>query len=149
MATITNFGGGIARFDIGAGKSSLAAGWLQWKSLASYMNKAKGNTAPEQKEATLLHISGRKLPKVYEILPEPTGLPGDAIVYDKVIAIMYRYFAGDVNQPFERHKLCSVRSESFKPIAHFVSRLRRQADVCGFCNTRNTQVRDQLIEGCL
>ena len=61
------------------------------------MNKAKGNTAPEQKEATLLHISGKKLLKVYEILPEPTGLPGDAIVYDKVIAILYRYFAGDVN----------------------------------------------------
>lgn len=47
---------------------------------AGYMNKAKGNTAPELKEATLLYTSGRKLQKVYKILPEPTGLPGDAIV---------------------------------------------------------------------
>ena len=34
-------------------------------------------------------------------------------------------------------------------IAHFVSRLMRRADFCGFGGTRDTQVRDQLIEGCL
>ena len=55
MVTITNFGGGIARFYLDTRKSSLAAGWLVWKAFASYMiqNKAKGNTAPAQKQATL------------------------------------------------------------------------------------------------
>ena len=47
-------------------KSSLAARWLEWKSSASYMIKAKGITDPEQKEATFLHTAGRKLQKVYE-----------------------------------------------------------------------------------
>ena len=39
--------------------------------------------------------------------------------------------------------------ESSESTAHFVSRLRRQADFSGFGDTRNIQVRDQLIEGCL
>ena len=54
MVTITNFGGEIARFYMEARKSSLAAGWLEWKAFASYMiqNKAKGNTGPAQKQAT-------------------------------------------------------------------------------------------------
>lgn len=41
MATITNLGGEIERFDIDAEKSNLAARWLEWKSSASYMIKAK------------------------------------------------------------------------------------------------------------
>lgn len=149
MATIANFGGEIEHFDMDADKSSLAARWLEWKSSASYMIKAKGITTPAQKEATLLHTAGRKLQKVYETLPEPTGLPDDANVFDKAIAKLDHYFAGNVNQPFERHKFRSMRQESSESIAHFVSRLRRQADFCGFGDTRNTHVRDQLIEGCL
>ena len=146
MATIANFGGEIEQFVMDVGKSSLAARWLEWKSSASYMIKAKGSTSPEQKEATLLHTAGRKLQKVYETLPEPTGLAEDANVYDKAIAKLDRYFAGNINQPFERHKFWSMRQETVESIAHFVSRLMRQAD---FCGTRDTQVRDQLIEGCL
>ena len=42
-----------------------------------------------------------------------------------------------------------MRQESSESTAHFVSRLRRQADFSGFGDTRNIQVRDQLIEGCL
>jgi len=47
------------------------------------MIKAKGITSPQQKEATLLHTAGRKLQKVYETLPEPTGLAEDADVYER------------------------------------------------------------------
>ena len=149
MATIANFGGKIEQFEMDVDKSSLAARWLEWKSSASYMIKAKGITSPEQKEATLLHTAGRKLQKVYETLPEPTGLAEDADVYDKAIAKLDQYFAGNINQPFERHKFRSMRQETAESIAHFVSRLMRQADFCGFSGTRDTQVRDQLIEGCL
>ena len=53
------------------------------KSSASYMIKAKGITSPQQIEATLLHTAGRKLQKVYETLPEPTGLAEDADVYER------------------------------------------------------------------
>ena len=42
-----------------------------------------------------------------------------------------------------------MRQESSELATHFMSRLRRQADFCGFGYTRNIQVRDQLIEGCL
>ena len=42
-----------------------------------------------------------------------------------------------------------MRQESSELATHFMSRLRRQADFCGFGDTRNIQVRDQLIEGCL
>ena len=103
-------------------KSSLAARWLEWKSSASYMIKAKGITDPEQKEATLLHTAGRKLQKVYETLPEPpeNQLPDDPTVYDIAIAKLDRYFAGNVNQPFERHKFRSMRQESSESTAHFV-----------------------------
>ena len=113
------------------------------------MIKAKGITSPQQKEATHLHTAGRKLQKVYETLPEPTGLAEDADVYNKAIAKLDRYFAGNINQPFERHKSRSMRQETAESIAHFVSRLMRQADFCGFGGTRGNQVRDQLIEGCL
>ena len=65
MATIANFGGEIEQFEMDIDKSSLAAGWLVWKSSASYMIKAKGITSPEQKEATVLHTAGRKLQKDY------------------------------------------------------------------------------------
>ena len=41
---------------------------------------------------------------------------------------------------------CARKQES---IVHFVSRLMRQADFCGFGGTRDTQVRHQLIDGCL
>ena len=95
-------------------KSSLAARWLEWKSSASYMIK---------EEATLLHTK-----KVYETLPEPTGLAEDADDYDKAIAKLDQYFAGNINQPFERHKFRSMRQETAELIAHFVSRLMRQAD---------------------
>ena len=59
---------------MGVEKSSLAARWLEWKSSASYMIK---------EEATLLHTAGRKLQKVYETLPEPTGLAEDTDVYER------------------------------------------------------------------
>ena len=103
MATIANFGGEIEHFDMDAEKSSLATRWLEWKSSASYMIKAKGITDPEQKEATLLHTAGRKLQKVYETLPEPpeNQLPDDPTVYDIAIAKLDCYFAGNINQPFE------------------------------------------------
>lgn len=140
MATIANFGGEIAHFDMDAGKSSLAARWLECKSSVSYMIKAKDIKAPEQKEATLLHTTGRKLQKVYETLSEPTALADDANVYDKAIAKFDRYFAAKVNQPFEGHKFRSVRQESSESIPHFVTRRKRQADFCGFGNTRNTQL---------
>ena len=94
MATIANFGGEIEHFDMDAEKSSLATRWLEWKSSASYMIKAKGITDPQQKEATLLHTAGRKLQKVYETLPEPpeNQLPDDPTVYDIAIAKLDRYF---------------------------------------------------------
>ena len=122
MATIANFGGEIEHFDMDAEKSSLATRWLEWKSSASYMIKAKGITDPEQKEATLLHTAGRKLQKVQETLPEPpeNQLPDDPTVYDITIAKLDRYFAGNVNQPFERHKFRSMRQESSESTAHFV-----------------------------
>ena len=122
MATIANFGGEIEHFDMDAEKSSLATRWLEWKSSASYVIKAKGITDPEQKEATLLHTAGRKLQKVYETLPEPpeNQLPDDPTVYDIAIAKLDRYFAGNVNQPFERHKFRSMRQESSESTAHFV-----------------------------
>ena len=41
MATITNFGSEIEQFEMDVDKSSLAAGWLEWKSSASYMIKGK------------------------------------------------------------------------------------------------------------
>ena len=121
MATIANFGGEIEHFDMDAEKSSLATRWLEWKSSASYMIKAKGITDPEQKEATLLHTAGRKLQKVQETLPEPpeNQLPDDPTVYDITIAKLDRYFAGNVNQPFERHKFWSMRQESSESTAHF------------------------------
>ena len=122
MATIANFGGEIEHFDMDAEKSSLATRWLEWKSSASYMIKAKGITDPQQKEATLLHTAGRKLQRVYETLLEPpeNQLPDDPTVYDITIAKLDRYFAGNVNQPFERHKFRSMRQESFESTAHFV-----------------------------
>ena len=122
MATIANFGGEIEHFDMDAEKSSLATRWLEWKSSASYMIKAKGITDPEQKEATFLHTAGRKLQKVYETLPEPpeNQLPDDPTVYDIAIAKLDRYFAGNVNQPFERHKFWSMCQESSESTAHFV-----------------------------
>ena len=42
-----------------------------------------------------------------------------------------------------------MRQETAESIAQFVSRLMRQADFCGCGGKRDTQVRDQLIEGCL
>ena len=42
-----------------------------------------------------------------------------------------------------------MRQESSELATHFMSRLRRQADFCGLGDTRNIQVRDQLIEVCL
>ena len=92
IATIANFGGEIEQFEMGVEKSSLAARWLEWKSSASYMIK---------EEATLLHTAGRKLQKVYETLPEPPGLAEDADDYDKAIAKLDQYFAGNrgINRP--------------------------------------------------
>ena len=54
-----------------------------------------------KEEATLLHTVGRKLQKVYETLPEPTGLAEDADDYDKAIAKLDQYFAGNsgINRP--------------------------------------------------
>ena len=122
MTAIANFGGEIEHFDMDADKSSLATRWLEWKSSASYVIKAKGITDPEQKEATLLRTAGRKLQKVYEILPEPpeNQLPDDPNVYDIAIVKLDRYFAGNVNQPFERHKFRSMRQQSSESTAHFV-----------------------------
>ena len=109
----------FVRLKLGVEKLSLAARWLEWKSSASYMIK---------EEATLLHTAGRKLQKVYETLPEPTGLAEDADDYDKAIAKLDQYFAGNINQPFERHKFQSMRQETAESITRFVSRLMRQVD---------------------
>ena len=60
MATIANFGGEIEHFDMDAEKSSLATRWLEWKSSASYMIKAKGIRA---KRSDTLTYSWRETSK--------------------------------------------------------------------------------------
>ena len=111
---------------------------------------SKRDYVPRTKRSNNYYIQlERKLQKVYETLPEPTGLPEDANSYDKAVAKLDRYFAGKVNQPYERHKFRAMRQEPSESVAHFVSRLKGQADFCGFDDTRDIQVRDQLIEGCL
>lgn len=132
-------------FEVDADVTTLAEKWKEWKTAVEYMIQARGITNATRKEAILLHSGGIGLQQIYLTLPDPEEEEQD--VYKKAIKKLDKYFEPKGNEPFERHKFRKMKQEDTESISFYVSRLRRQANYCNFTD-KDTQIRDQLIEGC-
>ena len=148
MAELGYFGAEIPQFDMDAETTTLAEKWREWKIAIGYMIKAKGITDADRQEAVLLHAGGFRLQQIYVTLPDAANPPEDASVFDKAVLKLDNYFAPKSNEPFERHKFRKMKQENGENVGHFVAKLKRQAQYCAFTD-KDTQIRDQLIEGCL
>ncbi|XP_065190859.1 uncharacterized protein LOC135821790 [Sycon ciliatum] len=81
-----------------------------------------------------------------DALPEEQRTPNDN-EYLKCKRILDAHFAAPANPTYERHVFRQLVPQAEESTAHFCSRLRQQARLCSFENTRQTNeaVRDQIV----
>ena len=144
--------GPLEQFQFEGDPTTQASRWRTWKQSIQILITAKGVTDPKQKEAILLHVGGMRLQEVYFTLPDLTQDGwADLDAYEKAVKKLDAYFAPKVNEAYERHKFRKLKQQQGESVAHFVSKLRVQSDLCNFTNTAEGEknVRDQLIDGCI
>lgn len=144
--------GPLEQFQLDGDPTTQAARWRTWKQSVNIMITAKGVTDAKQKEAILLHVGGIRLQEVYFTLPDLTQEEGNNLdAYEKAIKKLDAYFEPKVNEAYERHKFRKLKQQQGESVAHFVSKLRIQSELCNFNSTaeREKNVRDQLIDGCI
>ena len=89
-------------------------------------------TSPERKAAVLQTLMGLEVQEIVRTLPQPSGLPRSADEYKLLTEKLKAHFQPMVNVTYEKailHDLFRKEGEKFDA---FITRLRLQADRCGY-----------------
>nr|CAI5852515.1 unnamed protein product [Callosobruchus analis] len=138
MANLTS----LVTFDCVGDPCSVGIRWQKWRrALKIYLDAANINE-PEKQRATLLHLGGISLQKIYY------NLPGD----DNEIDIdgnsdrkVNDFFAPKQSKRYERHLFRKLKQEPGEKFEAFIIRLRHQASKCQF-NEIDESIIDQILE---
>ncbi|XP_055644332.1 uncharacterized protein LOC129780284 [Toxorhynchites rutilus septentrionalis] len=141
-------------------KNHLAKEWKAWKTALEIYFDAYDITDQRKMRATLLHLGGQQLQRVYESLPDSDKLPivaTKANWYDVAIEKLDAYFEPGRQYILERCRLRSIKQERNERFSHFVMRIRQQLSDCGF-EKYSAEIKevltvifiiDTIIEGCV
>ena len=148
-------------FDTDEEVSSLPQKWEEWVDGLENLLAAVNITDHERKWNTLKFYGGEKLRKLEKQLDydraavygaDPAqGVAGTADHYRRLKEALTAHFAPCVNETYARFCFRSITQEEGESVDTFVTRLRTQASRCGFHDDAcsNSQIRDQIVFGCL
>lgn len=103
---------------------------------------ASGITDAAQKKAILLHVVGETVRDIYFAGAAPND------TYENVLTKLEAHFKPLKNHDFEQHVFTRMGQEDGESCDDFASRLRLQAQVCGFVDgTLDNELRRQIISG--
>ena len=143
---ITTDLGGITNFDIHGDPTTVGARWKKWKRSFELFVVGKGVQDAAQKKALLLHCGGPQMQDVYYTFPEVRE-PGEGeTVYTVAMEQLDQYFMPQVNIPYERHLFRTMAQLPTESVDQFITRLRERAEYCEFGDTKDENIRDQVIE---
>lgn len=139
-------------YDLYSGECAIE--WRNW--LRGFELFVKANKIEDDAEKALLHYAGSKVQKVYFNLPQ-SGKQGPLAEgygffqqneYHEAIMRLENFFAPKRNTTYERHVFRRMKQESDEKIEMFTMRLRTQTDRCEFNDQIESNIKDQLTEGC-
>ena len=137
----------VPNFDCKSEPAGQSQRWRRWLKALQFYLDAKNITEAKQRRAVLLHCGGMDLQDLYETLTDPGG-GDDADEFEKCARTLNSYFLPRSNVPYERHVFRQIEQDGEETVDQFVARLQRQGETCEFGDTKNEQVRDQVIEKC-
>ena len=129
--------GGISRFEIHGVPTIVGVRWKKWKRSLELFACGKGVTNAAQNKLVFFIVGDLKC-KMCILLPSQPDVREN--VYTVSIEQLDRYFATQVNVPYERHifrTITQLPTESFDP---FITRLREKADCCEFGETADEEI---------
>ncbi|XP_065199099.1 uncharacterized protein K02A2.6-like [Sycon ciliatum] len=143
----------LQSFDTSGPASQVSIRWRKWVKSFEYYLVGKDISNKKRSRALLLHFAGPQVQDIIDdlldpddALPEEQRTPNDN-EYLKCKRILDAHFAAPANPTYERHVFRQLVPQAEESTAHFCSRLRQQARLCSFENTRQTNeaVRDQIV----
>lgn len=150
---------GPAPFEYNAHASDGAIEWINW--LRGFELFAKANKMEDDADKCnqLLHFAGPKVQKIFFSLPQvPSDKKKGPLVggygffqrseYEEAISRLESFFAPKRNTTYERHVFRQMKQESDERIEMFAMRLRTQAERCEFGEQVESNIKDQITEGC-
>lgn len=150
---------GPAPFEYNAHASDSATEWTNWVRGFELFAKASKIYDDTEKCSSLLHFAGPKVQKVFFNLP-PIPNPGakgpraegygffQRSEYNEAILRLENFFAPKRNATYERHVFRQMKQEMDERIEIFAMRLRTQAERCEFGDQLESNIKDQITEGC-
>lgn len=150
---------GPAPFDYNAHASDNAIEWTNWVRGFELFAKANKIDDNDEKCSLLLHFAGPKVQKIFFNLPPVPNdtKPGPLAEgygcfqrseYDGAVLRLDGFFAPKRNTTYERHVFRQMKQDSDERIEIFAMRLRTQAERCDFGDQLESNIKDQLTEGC-
>ena len=121
---------------------SVAQRWTKWKRGFEYFLKASEITTDCRKRGLLLYIAGPDTQDVFETLTD-TGTG-----YQHALNKLDVHFSIKKNVPFERSVFHSTTQNKSERIEQFATRLRKLNLYCGYGDSTEEQIRDQVIATC-
>ena len=116
----------------------------RWLRGVEYYMTACSITTVVRKTATVLTLLGLEIQDVLRTLPDPQNLGDNPNEYDVLVGKLKEYYQPKMNVTYERSVLHDIYRKDGESFEAFVTRLRLQADRCGF----ETDALDQAVLQC-
>ena len=121
--------------------TNLDKNWEIWKEDFKIFIAASGITNNEQKEALLLHVTGRYVKEIYRTLKD------DADSMENIITKLDGYFKPRKNLTYERYQFKKAVQKESEDLNSYITRLRSLAATCEFTD-KSVEIKDQFIVSC-
>ena len=131
----------IPQFEAQSDPSSLGPRWTAWRERLDFYIAAAGIKDDGQKRATLLHLAGESVQKVFKGLPDPKG------TFEQAAKALDDHFQPKKDPRFERHIFRRAAQGPTESIDQYVARLRTLALTCDFPDS-DEAIADQLVDKC-
>lgn len=151
---------GFGPFDYTIYEENCGHEWKNWHRSFEWYLKANHIENDDDKFAKLMHLAGHKVQELYSNLPTPisvtqiargplaSGFVTHLTDYEIALAKLNDFFEPKKNSTYERHVFRLIKQERGEKIGMFAMRLRTQAEKCGFGESLEDNVKDQIIEKC-
>lgn len=151
---------GPAAFEYNAHASDSAIEWTNWVRGFELFAKASKIVDDAEKCSSLLHYAGPKVQKIFFNLPpvmDEEKKKGPLMAgygffhrneYDEAILRLANFFAPKRNATYERHVFRQMKQDEDERIEIYAMRLRTQAERCEFGKQLESNIKDQITEGC-
>lgn len=130
--------------------SKLGQNWVTWKRYLEHYLVLKKIKTDSRKLSTLLFMAGTEVQRIYEQKKAESDFDEDIHLetYELAITLLDLAFVNKRNDSFQRTLFRQLTQGSDETIMAFVTRLRAQAEFCGFEDEESVEkaMKDQILE---